>query len=331
MSLIGDAETGVRSKTPHPGHGTTGTGSATSTRDARLCNNADEEDDCTPPEQFCFDCCEFLCKRCARIHHKSRASRTHILVPVTDVTDDMLLEAKTKAEAPRCQRHTDELLKFFCSTCKCAVCTICCHKDHASHKFQEMTELDAAATSELQEAATVLKSMIKEVNRQSDHVKESQEALVTGFTLASATTRQVLQKVQEILQHKSQEIELEVQKAKKDGEDTVQTQTKNLSLNAQLLDSLLAFVQDLMKKGTVFNRLACLPDVRSRLRDFQSSSQNEPGDDMRTVVPSVTDIVKQHLGSLALEEKVQLDDTRSALNIHFYCSVEDGQVCHFLL
>ena len=115
----------------------------------------------------------------------------------------------------------------------------------------------------------------------------------------------------------------------KEGGATVGIQTKNLALNVQLLETLQTLIHDLMGRGTVFNWLACLPEIRSRLQKMQSSVEESADDANDIVVPNSTELLLSNLDGLLLQHPVKLgsdDETASKIYLLMECCSENEKV-----
>lgn len=295
-----------------------------------VCSNSDDGDECTQPEHFCLECCEYYCKTCSRVHRKSKATRSHAQVPLEDLTEEMLVDARAKSETPRCQKHADKMLELYCSTCQCAVCPICCHTGHQSHKFCEITDVDEDLKTELGEVISGLQDTIDGVKEQTDQVKQLEQQLNSNTSIARETVMTLFQKMHQLLYQKEKEIDQKICKVNEEGAVKTGVQNKNLILHGELLESLQSFAHDLLNRGSVFNRLASLPDVRSHLTRFKSSHSSQ-GDATDTVaVPSSADLIADNVASLMLEEEVMLDhkvaETVGGLKIRQKCCITPDQV-----
>ena len=310
VAIVKNTGTGARSKT-----GQIPRSEIQSARESK-CSNDDGEGDCTEPQRFCLVCCEYYCKGCARIHQKQRATRSHELVAAEELTDEMLKAAMSKAEVLKCQKHSEEL-KLYCRECKCAVCFLCCHTGHKSHHFQEVSEVDEQAKVELTEILQAVQTLTSTVNEQIDTVKEALENLNNNTSTAQEITSSTFQKMQQILTKKDTEIKDKLSQVKEEGGATAGILTKNLTLTMQQLESLQTFIQDVMDNGTVFNRLACLPEIRSRLQKMQSSVEESAEDANDIVMPSSTELLLNDLDGLLLQQPVKLgSDGETAPMIH---------------
>jgi small-conductance mechanosensitive channel len=221
---------------------------------------------------------------------------------------------------------------LYCSTCQCVACPACFPISHLTHTIREIPDVDGEAKSELTEAATALQSLMGNAREQCQQVKQTQETWHNNTSSAIATTHSVVQQMNQMVDKKIQEIDDEMNNVSQEEGAKGDIQTKNLTLNLQQLDSMHTFIESLLKRGSAFNRLASLPEVRSRLQQFQCSSPDPAGGAPSSDVPSSADLVIAHLNRLSLKEEVKLSDTGPTLEIVVKCGIEQERVCeHFFL
>ena len=177
--------------------------------------------------------------------------------------------------------------------------------------------MDEEAKAELTEILQAVQTLTFIVNEQNDTVKEALENLNNNTSRAREITSSIFQKMQQMLTKKDTEMKDKINQVKEEGGATVGVQTKNLNLNVQLLETLQTFIQDVMDKGTVFNRLACLPEIRSRVQQIQSSVVESVDDANDIVVPSSTELLLNGLDGLLLQQRIKLgSDDETAPMIH---------------
>lgn len=285
-----------------------------------VCSNSDGGDLCTQPEDFCSNCCEYYCKTCSSVHRRSKATRSHTLIPIDALTDEVLRDAKLKSETPRCLKHKEEL-KLYCMTCKSAVCYVCSQISHQSHTFNEITAVDQDLKSELEKAVTILQQLVCDVEEQTDKVTQSQLSLDTNSATARETMKSISQKMHQMIDEKAEEIDQKICQINKDGEAKTAGKNKHLTLHAGQLQSLHTYARDLLRRGTVYNRLASLPEVRGHLQRLQNSSP-----DLVDVVPSSFHLIAESVQGLVLEEEVTLEGNDASLKIAQKCSIIPDKV-----
>ena len=90
--------------------------------------------------KFCCNCSKFLCSCCTKDHTRCRETHKHELV---DMGEKKGQQAKSLLNTiPRkvmnCQLHSDEVLKFYCTTCSCLICRDCMALSHSSHTYNRI-------------------------------------------------------------------------------------------------------------------------------------------------------------------------------------------------
>ena len=87
-------------------------------------------EDCGQPGlKYCKQC-EYLCQQCTDDHSKFRVTKSHIVIPASEV------EAFTKSKVPPyppCHRHKHYVMDLYCRACNMPVCVTCSQADHQSH------------------------------------------------------------------------------------------------------------------------------------------------------------------------------------------------------
>ncbi len=76
-----------------------------------------------PAQFFCLECGEDYCQQEATLHRRSKALRTHTLVPVAE---------KGRVVSTMCPVHPDEKLKSCCSACAIPICVLCVAETHTA-------------------------------------------------------------------------------------------------------------------------------------------------------------------------------------------------------
>ena len=98
-----------------------------------------------PAVSFCVNCCDFLCKACAKHHKTWRKTLNHELQPVGSSKQGSNVVTKPLGNIPHkpinCQLHEDETLKFYCETCGTLICRDCMAIEHAGHKYDRIEKV----------------------------------------------------------------------------------------------------------------------------------------------------------------------------------------------
>ena len=167
--------------------------------------------------------------------------------------------------------------------------------------------MDDGLKSDLKDVAAALTNLIESTDAPSNVISKKAEALDNNTSVAVAAASDVIQKLCQLLDQKT----CEINRMKIEEEDETGIQTQNMALDVQLFDSLRSFVNDLLSKDTVFKRHVCLPDVRARLKQFDQTSRHLAASEMTPGVPSSAELLVKRLSGchVTLEEDIALQQS----------------------
>ena len=190
-----------------------------------------EETDCDqcvdpssgPAVSFCVNCCDFLCKACAKHHKTWRKTLNHDVQPISgSKLSSNLTAAKPLDNIPHkpmyCQLHEDETLKFFCETCCSLICRDCMAIEHTSHKYDRIEKVEE---KEKEHLVSLLKS--------TDGAKVK---LDNAITKGSKVAQQI-QANQEVVEKDIKSVFKVLNRALADREQSLLAKTIEISLGKQ--------------------------------------------------------------------------------------------------
>ena len=89
-----------------------------------------------PTTAYCVECEAFLCEFCSSAHKRMKSYKEHNVLPLSKITVSSALQSSTST----CDKHAQEDIKIYCSTCQQLICQSCVIEEHGSHKFQHIGE-----------------------------------------------------------------------------------------------------------------------------------------------------------------------------------------------
>ena len=94
----------------------------------------------------CLDCDQLLCDSCLNVHLKIKTCKNHKVVEYTkSVTPSLKIK-----KSSYCLKHSDEILRFYCTQCDKTICRDCKHTLHEGHKCEDVQDQFKNSTSWLQ-------------------------------------------------------------------------------------------------------------------------------------------------------------------------------------
>ena len=179
-----------------------------------------------PAVSFCVNCCDFLCKVCSKDHKTWRKTLNHELQPVgssgksnSKGTAKPLL--KNVPEMPlNCEKHSDELLKFYCETCSMLICRDCIILEHSGHSYNRTESVAEKEKADLvailgraKEAKTKLNDTIAKGGKITQQIQAKQKSVEDDIDSAFKPLFEALQERKKALLAKAAEISLGKQTA----------------------------------------------------------------------------------------------------------------------
>ena len=97
-----------------------------------------------PARGFCYTCYSFICKECLSLHERWAEYESHEFDDLDvfqqkrsdpSITSEAVLQQSLESCVNMCPKHSDEKLKFFCTSCEellCHDCTVVAHRTHTT-------------------------------------------------------------------------------------------------------------------------------------------------------------------------------------------------------
>ena len=220
--------------------------SQVSLRAAPIC--ASPECEAKPAVKYC-DKCEYLCTDCERDHKSVGILKAHKLLSLEDAQ---------QVKSPACDKHPDELIKFYCADCNVAVCSHCCILLHSQHQLVELAEKAAEAKAELKDVLHQVHDAMENVKATEVTVKE-RAAEIDATDIKEEVHREVMaleasinDDVDEVCYHVSKQL---------------QAESDRLSVTLATLESIELCGEKLLQHGNPADYMMTVPVLVKQLRD----------------------------------------------------------------
>ena len=129
-----------------------------------------------PVVAWCEDCDAMICQQCAALHEKLASLRRHHVVekPKEDRKDETTTSLEKQDTYSTCLRHSDEKLKYLCTTCSELVCPECLLFDHKDHQFSLVEEARHSLETKMEELASLAVTKKQEFGCYLERVNEAE-------------------------------------------------------------------------------------------------------------------------------------------------------------
>ena len=259
-----------------------------------LCDGCNEND----AVASCCDCSGFfLCVICLKAHKNIPATKNHTLMTLKDLSIPKKSVATPK-NSPLCQRHPEELLKFYCQDCEVLVCRDCVlvtHKDHNYSFVDECIEDEKQQLKDvtLQELDKILTSTMDAISG----VEEMQTKVLSSNDQHVAELNKTFQEITDmVIKHKSVLLE-NINQITKETLSPLQKQQDDLTVLKRNAEKCRDFTSNTLHNGTNSEVMSARKQMLERakhLKDLHGGSQLSP-------VTKPTKTVCYQLGKISVE------------------------------
>ena len=226
----------------------------------------------------CLNCREYLCQECHNAHKRMRKTTSHDMATIEDLQSGKApFKSRLWNEVPKCEKHTNQDLLFFCETCLILICVACTAVDH---RAPDHTVLDnsAAITSCKQK----VNELVKEVEQHLTVSKAAAELADKSYT----EHNNMIKNKHDIITQKADE---EVSKIRENERLLKDKVTQFCHEKGKQFKKMLALHGENVEKTE--NTLERVNDVTARVCDFellklQQNLLQNLQDVKKTVIPS---------------------------------------------
>ena len=230
---------------------------AGNTENRQLCTL--DTDECSQPATVYCDVCDvYMCEKCELSHKKSKFTRKHRIMAVT--------EKNTRKNQPNCFKHTSKLLDLFCQDCNCVICNACLIKEHKEHRFCGLDEKMEDFSGQLDHVLAQTDQSLKAIHKAIKVTQEQSAKIKADVTnlkqQTSAAYRAIQRHVEEQEQRHLASIDEYYQQAEK---VITETLDKQETLEA-VLHSIHLYSQHL-SKGSAYDLTTNVTSLVKRSED----------------------------------------------------------------
>ncbi|KAK3599435.1 hypothetical protein CHS0354_036451 [Potamilus streckersoni] len=236
----------------------------------RPCEACQSRDVMKLAESYCVVCEEAMCVECKVVHQHLKATKTHSIISIEEVTK-CPQNALKYATAFNCPEHEDENIKFYCTNHKLTCCVVCCGTRHRN--CDSVLDLKA-------EASTLLKKedpefIIESLKTIENHLNKFTEMNNESINNLECKLNVVTSMIQNLRKELNDALDKFERKIKMDGNliykgDMIQKQEQNhscLSLMNAIRNSR-AVLEVVNQNGTDIQKFLVNDKTKSQLTSY---------------------------------------------------------------
>ena len=253
--------------------------------EAQRCSSCEENNTATC---YCFDCSDFFCNACAKVHNQMKMSRHHRSVFIQNLKTQDIEEMMHRPVMCGEKYHEKETLEYYCQECKVCVCQKCVILNHNRHAMADMQEAAEEQKTEITEvieqARTKIdhfeKGMVQEVALLNKS-REDTEAVRNKVRQTIETLIQILKEHEIAMVAKLDEVDQERQRCHTVKQERVQLLGTQLKSSVEYCEAILQrnLSFEILQEQTVVKRCKTLLNEEAEVKVKKPSNINYVGNE----------------------------------------------------
>ena len=271
-----------------------------------------------PATNHCASCEMFMCKTCSKSHDGWPANKNHTVLSLEELGNP---ESQGKMRRKLyCIKHKDEILKYFCETCKELCCIDCVVLNHTKpdHSCVAVNELAQKQRETLQSSCTTLDEKVSEGKKALDNICEVMKTLEKNAKIAKDKIKEekenILKMVEEKLNEKEKKMNEEVDEVYSEMYKELSEQHDEIKEYLDRVHASVSMPKNLVKRGSIEEILSSQKLIDENIEKLT----NEKPEDLTSVNDGVIRYVPGDIGSINVDEIVgELGNIEGMCNVMY--------------
>ena len=209
-----------------------------------------------PAISYCLTCDVFMCKKCSTDSHDFwPGNKNHHVLSIEELG---IPESQAKMKSKLyCIKHKDEVLKYYCETCKELCCIDCVVLNHQKpkHSCVAVSELAKKERETLQSSCTTLDEKLSEGKKALNNICEVMKSLKNNAKTSKDQIKEqkenILKTVAEKLDEKAKKLNEEVDKVYDEMHSELSKQHDEIKEYLDKVQASVSLPRNLLKRGSV--------------------------------------------------------------------------------
>ena len=263
---------------------------------------------CTNPAiSHCTSCEMFLCSKCSESHDSWPSNKNHSVLLLREMNNDEQSQAKKRRKL-FCLKHENELLKYYCETCKELVCTDCFVLNHQKpnhmHSCQLVSEAAEKGREVLQSNCATFDGKVSEGKDALKNISEVMKILEKNAKNTKDEIRQqkvkILNIIAEKLDEKEKEMIEEINNVFRELQEELNEQHDEIKHYLKNVQASESFAKNLLKRGSIEEILASQKLIHKNIEKFTNGQPT----DMTAVNDGDIHYVPDDIGNMNVDDIV---------------------------
>ena len=255
-----------------------------------------------PAINHCASCEKFMCKKCSESHNVWL--KNHNVICVQELGNP---ESQVKMRSKLyCMKHKDEVLKYYCETCKELSCIDCVVLNHQkpNHSCVAVSELTQKQRETLQSSSTTLDEKLVEGKAALNNICEVMKSLEKNAKTAKDQIKKqkenILKIVAEKLDRKAEKMNEEVDKVYGELHSELSKQHDGMKDYLDKVQSSVSLPRNLLKRGSIEEMLSSQKLIDEKIEKLS----NQQPENLVAVNDGSIQYVPDDIGNINVDEIV---------------------------
>ena len=145
---------------------------------------------------YCFDCHDFFCGDCLRVHNRMTISRGHRNVVIENLQAQDVKELIHRPVMCAEKFHEKELLEYFCQECQVCICLRCGLVNHNRHAMVDVRQAAEEHKMQMMDVMEKVKEKVSacnmEMKKANELFEKSKEEILAAKSKVTATVEELV-------------------------------------------------------------------------------------------------------------------------------------------
>ena len=161
--------------------------------EAQKCTSCEGKNAAT---SYCFDCHDFFCGDCLRVHNRMTISRGHRNVVIENLQAQDVKELIHRPVTCAEKFHEKELLEYFCQECQVCICHKCGLVNHNRHAMVDIQQAAEQHKMQMMDVMEKVKEKVSacnmEMKKANELFEKSKEEILVAQSKVTATVEELV-------------------------------------------------------------------------------------------------------------------------------------------
>jgi len=194
--------------------------------------------------EYCKECGQYLCERCAGVHRNLRSTRSHHVV-------DERHRLSVDCDSLLCASHPTKSLQIFCGDCASLCCVACLRQVHRDHNWCDADQVSQRFSQQLNNDAETVGRAASRCTEEIQRLDDAEKMLIERVEAVKSQTDSQKECLIDAVEREVAQLHDKLSHTQKVGVDKLCRTREQIGKQKQILECFQRFCQTVVETGTV--------------------------------------------------------------------------------